>query len=98
MTKTITPVPEANKLVMLDLCSSHVEEEDFDLLEVEDKFAAASHEFGAFFYAGRDDFKDYSGYSESFQGVVEFAREHGYHWVSLDGSAAVLPELPENDW
>lgn len=92
----------------LDVCTSHVTEDDMQKLSGDGGVIHSPHEHGAWVWVPEEDHEEMSeyisehvkplGFSDAFINLLRHARKQGCDWINLDADADIEPELPTFDW
>tara|TARA_Y100000310_G_scaffold305881_1_gene346530 strand:+ start:575 stop:847 length:273 start_codon:yes stop_codon:yes gene_type:complete len=78
----------------------HIEQDDFDLLNMDEAWRLSPYEYGTIIYIGDEEAIDYfsSNYSEGLKLLVLFAVSLDCKYLKLDSDGSIYEEFPQYDW
>lgn len=89
--------PLINK--MLDICTSHMTEEDADYLKSDPhEFASYDLTYGWLVYCHKDSPESFEVMSDAFKGIIKWALELECDYVRFDNDGRVYDHLERFDW
>jgi hypothetical protein len=81
---------------MLTCCSSHVTQEDSEILEIPNgELVSHPYEYGWLVWTGNGFRPELS---EAANKLLDFARKHGCEWLRIDGDGPTIDNLETFSW